>query len=531
MSTTGRDIRGSRWHRTRRLRLVALGALFALAAPACSGGSGGEGPGPDASGKGPGTTAAGPIVVASGLDVTGSGGVRQQLIEEWNRQHQDDPALRAKLVELPGGADQQRSQLLGALQSGSAAYDVVNLDITWIPEFAEAGLIQALPADEADDPDFIPRVQSTTLWEGRSYARPFNSDVGLLYYRRDLLQNGGITEDRMPNSSWTWESLYASITTLDNGTLDRERGEAGWTTQLRQYEGLTVNTIEAFAAVGVELVRDDGTYRSDPAELKKGLNELLRHADNDRLLPAALSSDENATLADFAAGRVAYLRHWPYAYGALQSLLKPGQYAVTGPARPRRARRPEPRRHRGLPASGERPRADQVPDLAGERTLPARRGVRRHPHLGLRAHRDVPALLAGGRRSPAPGREHPRRARDGRGQGADSHGVRPRRLHPHAERGAEDRGAAATHPVLRGVHAGAPVEGARSADRGFPRHRRGRGTRQGPRSRLRGPVADAPAGRRGPAGRGLRQGSGASRDPAGHGVTGARGHAAPWHSR
>ncbi|MCX4969577.1 extracellular solute-binding protein [Streptomyces sp. NBC_00654] len=329
MSTTGRDIRGSRWHRTRRLRLVALGALFALAAPACSGGSGGEGPGPDTSGKGPGTTAAGPIVVASGLDVTGSGGVRQQLIEEWNRQHQDDPALRAKLVELPGGADQQRSQLLGALQSGSAAYDVVNLDITWIPEFAEAGLIQALPADEADDPDFIPRVQSTTLWEGRSYARPFNSDVGLLYYRRDLLQNGGITEDRMPNSSWTWESLYASITTLDNGTLDRERGEAGWTTQLRQYEGLTVNTIEAFAAVGVELVRDDGTYRSDPAELKKGLNELLRHADNDRLLPAALSSDENATLADFAAGRVAYLRHWPYAYGALQSLLKPGQYAVT----------------------------------------------------------------------------------------------------------------------------------------------------------------------------------------------------------
>ncbi|MEV5675125.1 extracellular solute-binding protein [Streptomyces sp. NPDC052179] len=313
----------------RRLRALALGALLALVAPACSGGSGDADPGPDGSGKADGTTAVGPIVVASGLDVTGSGGVRQQLIEEWNRQHQDEPNLRAKLVELPGGADQQRSQLLGALQSGSSAYDVVNLDITWIPEFAEAGLIQALPDNESADPDFLSRVRGTTVWEGRTYARPFNSDVGLLYYRRDLLKKGGITKDRMPNGDWTWDSLYSSITTLDNGILDREGGQAGWTTQLRQYEGLTVNTIEAFAAVGVELVKEDGTYRSDPKELKKGLNELLRHTDSDRLLPAALSSDENTTLADFAAGHVAYLRHWPYAYGSLQSRLKPDQYSVT----------------------------------------------------------------------------------------------------------------------------------------------------------------------------------------------------------
>ncbi|KJY44457.1 ABC transporter substrate-binding protein, partial [Streptomyces sp. NRRL S-444] len=84
----------------------------------------------------------GDIVLASGRDVTGKGGIRQQLIDAWNAQQEGKGSgHRARLVELPGSADQQRSQLLGALQSGSAEYDVVNLDVTWVPEFAAAGLV------------------------------------------------------------------------------------------------------------------------------------------------------------------------------------------------------------------------------------------------------------------------------------------------------------------------------------------------------------------------------------------------------
>ncbi|MEU1487355.1 extracellular solute-binding protein [Streptomyces sp. NPDC005752] len=302
---------------------VTLGCLLALLSAACTGG-------PEDTQQSGQEKAPGPIVVASGLDVTGSGSVRQQLIEEWNRLHAGSKALQAKLVELPGGADQQRSQLLGALQSGSARYDVVNLDITWIPEFAEAGLISPMPVAEtgaADDADFIRRVHDTTVWKNRSYARPFNTDVGLLYYRPDLLTGADIEVDRQPNANWTWDQLYSSVNTLGLNPVRRD-DLAGWTTQLKQYEGLTVNTVEAFADAGVELTDGEGKYSSSAGELKEGLDELLDRVDQGRVQPAATTSDETASLADFAEGRAVFLRHWPYAYGALDSLMGSKPYAV-----------------------------------------------------------------------------------------------------------------------------------------------------------------------------------------------------------
>ncbi|MGW1812757.1 extracellular solute-binding protein [Streptomyces sp. NPDC002125] len=329
---TGWDRRGSR----RARAAVALGCLLALASAACTGP---EGTPPPADG---GRAAEGPIVVASGLDVTGSGSVRQQLVEEWNRQHAGSPAKQAKLVELPGGADQQRSQLLGALQSGSARYDVVNLDITWIPEFAEAGLISPMPVDgtgtgtgtgsgsgsaSEDDIDFIREVHATTVWKGRSYARPFNTDVGLLYYRPDLMAKADMKADKQPTAKWTWDHLYSSVKTL--GVNPARPGDlAGWTTQLKDYEGLTVNTIEAFASVGVELTDGEGHYVSDAGELKKGLDELFDRVEDGRVPPGASTSDETASLTDFAEGRAVFLRHWPYAYKALGHLMEPDEYSV-----------------------------------------------------------------------------------------------------------------------------------------------------------------------------------------------------------
>ncbi|MFI2783071.1 extracellular solute-binding protein [Streptomyces sp. ALB3] len=319
---------GRRTARRRRVGPVAtLGSLLLLLATACTGGSG------DAQETGQTKeTAEGPIVVASGLDVTGSGSVRQQLIDEWNRRHAGSKARQATLVELPGGADQQRSQLLGALQSGSARYDVVNLDITWIPEFAEAGLISPMPVAETgaaadDDRDFIRQVHATTVWKDRSYARPFNTDVGLLYYRPDLLTSAGIDVDKQPTADWRWDQLYSSVKTLDLNPV-RSDELAGWTTQLKQYEGLTVNTVEAFAEAEVELTDGTGRYGSSAAELKKGLDRLLERVDRGRVQPAALTSDETASLTDFVEERAVFLRHWPYAYGALADQMDPDKYAV-----------------------------------------------------------------------------------------------------------------------------------------------------------------------------------------------------------
>lgn len=168
--------------------------------------------------------------MASGRDVTGKGGVRQQLIDAWNREQQrKNTGFHARLVELPGSADEQRSQLLGALQSGSARYDVVNLDVTWVPEFAEAGLISPLRSTLVDR-DVIPSVAVTARWHDTVYAVPFNSDVGLLFYRRDHLREAGVQQTDLAHGR-PGSSCAASATpwrpTRPRGSTGR--GRHSWT--------------------------------------------------------------------------------------------------------------------------------------------------------------------------------------------------------------------------------------------------------------------------------------------------------------
>ncbi|MEU3947477.1 extracellular solute-binding protein [Streptomyces sp. NPDC029526] len=300
-------------------RLAALSAALLMAA-ACTAGGDGRPPAVPSGGDVPGT-----IVVAGGRDVTGKNGIRQQLIDAWNKeQRRTGSDYRARLVELPGSADEQRSQLLGALQSGSAAYDVVNLDVTWVPEFAAAGLIRRLPGKLVDE-DVIESVAGTARWDGDVYAVPFNSDVGLLYYRRDYLERAGVR--RVDLTSWS--AVRHLVETLDS-RLDEDAYDKGWTTQLAAYEGRTVNAVEAFASAveDFSLVDGEGRYTGTVEDLTDGIEELGRRTGRPYTLADAVQSDEAASLSDFAEGRTAFLRHWPSVYPALHRTFTEEQLGV-----------------------------------------------------------------------------------------------------------------------------------------------------------------------------------------------------------
>ncbi|MEU1089619.1 extracellular solute-binding protein [Streptomyces sp. NPDC005576] len=308
---------------------AAILALSLLAA-ACTGGGG------QADGGGQNTVPKADsgeshdLFVASGRDVTGKGGVRQQLIDDWNAEQRaanGADAYRAHLVELSGSADQQRSQLLGALQSGSAEYDVVNLDVTWVPEFAAAGLIRTLDEDLLDD-DVIDSVARTARWHGDVYSLPFNSDVGLLYYRPDYLRLAHLEDTDLKGKVKTWSDLEEVINDVDRAEMPAAY-QAGWTTQLKDYEGRTVNAIEAFASSGDDgaaLTDDQGRYTGNKGRLLSGISDLRTRTA--RALTLTYTADEAGSLADFAAGKTAFLRHWPYAYGALSQTFTPSQLQV-----------------------------------------------------------------------------------------------------------------------------------------------------------------------------------------------------------
>src|SRR2546428_12144615 len=68
------------------------------------------------------------------------------------------------------------------------------LDCIWVPEFARAGwLLDLTPSLKPDElaPHFPSAVAEAT-YGGRGWALPWTFNVGLLYYRADLLAQYGL---------------------------------------------------------------------------------------------------------------------------------------------------------------------------------------------------------------------------------------------------------------------------------------------------------------------------------------------------
>jgi multiple sugar transport system substrate-binding protein len=250
----------------------------------------------------------GEIVILSGRDDS-VGGQRQELVNQWNELHPDS---QARIVELSALADAQRSEMLARAQSGRGDIDVYNLDVTWTAEFADAGYIQSLDESRISEDGFLTGPLATCRYDGRLWALPFNTDVGLLYYRSDLL-------DLPPQ---TWKDLEDDVAEQRARSGNDVDGYAG---QFADYEGLTVNALEAIGGAGGSVVDDGGdvVIEDHRVAVTEGLDRLRKIAPTG--VPA-LDEDSSAQL--FGSGKALFMRNWPVKFQSLKEDLE-GAPAVT----------------------------------------------------------------------------------------------------------------------------------------------------------------------------------------------------------
>src|SRR4029450_12619348 len=89
------------------------------------------------------------------------------------------------------------------LLARDASCDPVYRAVTGTPTFAGAGWLRPLEDafSEDDRAAFLPAAVEAGRHAGRLYRVPVRTDVGLLYYRRDLLEAGGFAPPE------TWDDL------------------------------------------------------------------------------------------------------------------------------------------------------------------------------------------------------------------------------------------------------------------------------------------------------------------------------------
>jgi multiple sugar transport system substrate-binding protein len=227
-----------------------------------------------------------------------------ELLREFERRH---VGVRVKAESLSWNSDDQHQFFVINLEGRGAAFDVMMLDVVWVAEFARAGWLLDLSrwvGKEELAPHFPSTIEPAT-WNGGVWALPWLMNVGVLYYRTDLLARQGLAPPR------TWEELVAQIARIREADRDPRLDGVVW--QGRQYEGLTVNALEAMWASGARVLGDDGAPLPDPERAADALAFMRRLIVSGASPSWVTAADEELSRRHFGDGRAIFLRNWPYA--------------------------------------------------------------------------------------------------------------------------------------------------------------------------------------------------------------------------
>ncbi|WP_373289829.1 ABC transporter substrate-binding protein [Saccharopolyspora thermophila] len=207
--------------------------------------------------------------------------------------------------KLPRDADGQREQMVRRLAAGDEGMDILGLDVTWTGEFAEAHWIREWTgADKAEVENGTLRGPlETATWQGRLYAAPKNTNVQLLWYRKDLV----------PEPPQTWDEMISTAQRL------KQEGKPHWISLTgAQYEGLYVHFNTLVESAGGQIVSEDG-HRAVVDEGAVQALEALRKLGTAGVTSASMNNaKEDDARMEFETGQSAFELNWPFVYASMQ---------------------------------------------------------------------------------------------------------------------------------------------------------------------------------------------------------------------
>ena len=221
--------------------------------------------------------------------------------------NQKNPDIRLNIVEGPFDTNLVENLYTSAFLLGDSPYDILNMDIVWVPKFAAAGWIRDLTdrLSQAQKAKFVKGNLEGGTYQDKLYRIPTNSDAGVLYYRTDLLQKAGIEPPE------TFEEMLTTAQKL------QKQGYAKWgyLWQGKQYEGVS--------AMFVEILEGFGGFWANPETLEVGLDKsqaiqaanFLKSLINKGISPrGVVTYGEEETRLLFQNGGSVFLRNWPYVW-------------------------------------------------------------------------------------------------------------------------------------------------------------------------------------------------------------------------
>ena len=238
-----------------------------------------------------------------------------ELVETFNREH---PGIALSVTRGPLETEAVSDLAMSSLLLGNSPYDVLLMDVTWTPKYAKAGWLEPLEAWLGADAleDLAPGAELGNAFDGHLWRFPLVADMGLLFWRTDLME-------APPRTPSELEAISQSL-------QQEGRVRWGYVWEGRQYEGLSCTYLEVLRGFGGRWLRDGSPDLNSNAAI--AASQWLRHLVDVGITPPAVANmAEPEALQTFETGDAAFMRNWPYAWAELNkngSLLA-GKVGIT----------------------------------------------------------------------------------------------------------------------------------------------------------------------------------------------------------
>jgi len=243
------------------------------------------------------------------------------LLDEWSNKRFSDArevelqqftretGIRVKLLPSPDSASQRLALWKELLGTGAPGPDVYGIDVVWPGTLAEY-FVDLKPYFASELSLQFPAIAATYIVDNKLVALAYRADIGLLYYRTDLLRQYGF---RGPPR--TWDELEIMAARIQAG--ERAKGKKqfwGFVWQGAADEVLTCDALEWQAAEGGgRIIEDDQTISVNNAQAIRAWQRAA-HWVGSISPPSVVGYREWDSLNVWIAGDAAFMRNWPSAY-------------------------------------------------------------------------------------------------------------------------------------------------------------------------------------------------------------------------
>ncbi|MCG8361787.1 MAG: extracellular solute-binding protein [Pseudanabaenales cyanobacterium] len=234
------------------------------------------------------------------------------LVEQFNDQNR----IRIKLANLdptqpinPDNTEAVKEAYIAALEA-ETPYDLIYMDIIWVPEFAEAGMLVDLSKDFLPEDlkrEFLVSEVDNGIYQDKLYRVPFRTDIGVLYYRKDLL------EQAQKDPPETFKDLI----NISRELQMQEDIPSDYLWQGKPSESLVAMFVEVLHGFGGYWINWDGEEFQVGLDQDEAINavKFLLQTVKEGISPRHINDlRELDTLDLFQRGQAVFMRHWPYAW-------------------------------------------------------------------------------------------------------------------------------------------------------------------------------------------------------------------------